>query len=85
MTMWHANSDYKDVMMDYGFEVFKGQPSIRYLHSVVVWVHGGAVAGEYDLLSAFLAEINAVSALCCGREKLVLGLKNHHIGGYYWA
>ncbi|KAL7539845.1 hypothetical protein ACHAWF_007418 [Thalassiosira exigua] len=41
--------------------------------------------GDDDPLSTFLAEIDLDPALCGGGAKLVLGLNNHHVGGYYWA
>ena len=85
MTTRRSNSDEKDVIVDCVFEVVEGQPAIGYVHSAVVRAREEAVPGEDDPLSTFLAEIDADPALCCGRAKLVLGLNNHHVGGYYWA
>ncbi|KAL3811163.1 hypothetical protein ACHAXA_001378 [Cyclostephanos tholiformis] len=82
----HANySGSDDITVDCSFDVVEGQPAVGYIHSAVVRAREEAVPGEDDPLSTFLAEIDADPALCCGRARLVLGLNNHHVGGYYWA
>jgi hypothetical protein len=85
MTTSHANSYGTDITVECDFEVVEGQPAVGYVHSKVVRAREEAVPGEDDPLSTFLAEIDADPVLCCGRARLVLGLNNHHVGGYYWA
>mmetsp|Transcript_21704 Transcript_21704/g.40919 ORF Transcript_21704/g.40919 Transcript_21704/m.40919 type:complete len:303 (-) Transcript_21704:1616-2524(-) len=72
-------------IIDCEFQFTEGQSAIGYLHSSVVRGRGEAVPGEDDPISTFLAEIDLDPTLCGGDAQLVLGLNNHHVGGYYWA
>jgi hypothetical protein len=72
-------------IVDCDFQLVEGQPSIGYLHSSVIRPREYAIDGEDDPLSTFLAEIDLDPTLCSGDAQLVLGLNNHHVGGYYWA
>lgn len=65
------------------FQFIEGQPALGYLHSSVTRAREDAITGEDD--DTFLAEIDLDPALCGGDAQLVLGLNNHHVGGYYWA
>ena len=56
--------------------------SVAYLHSTVV---RGRDESEADEGASYLAEIDLSPTLCNGEAQLVLGLNNHHVGGYYWA
>jgi len=73
------------MMVDCEFEVSEGQPAIGYIHSSVIRAREDAIPGEDEPLSTFLSQIDLEPALCCGDAQLVLGLNNHHVGGYYWA
>lgn len=75
----------EDLIVDCEFKFVEGQPAIGYLHSSVIRGRAEAIPGEDDPLSTFLAEIDLDPTLCCGDAQLVLGLNNHHVGGYYWA
>eukprot|EP00584_Thalassiosira_punctigera_P020000 CAMPEP_0172571224 /NCGR_PEP_ID=MMETSP1067-20121228/130549_1 /TAXON_ID=265564 ORGANISM="Thalassiosira punctigera, Strain Tpunct2005C2" /NCGR_SAMPLE_ID=MMETSP1067 /ASSEMBLY_ACC=CAM_ASM_000444 /LENGTH=280 /DNA_ID=CAMNT_0013363503 /DNA_START=63 /DNA_END=902 /DNA_ORIENTATION=+ len=79
------SSEEDSVTIDCDFQFADGQPAMGYLHSSVVRAREDAVAGEDDPLSTFLAEVDLDPALCGGDARLVLGLNNHHVGGYYWA
>ena len=80
-----ASNEDQSTIIDCDFEFIEGQPAIGYLHSSVVRAREEAIPGEDDPLSTFLAEIDLDPTLCCGDAQLVLGLNNHHVGGYYWA
>ena len=73
------------IVVDCEFQVPEGQPAIGYLHSSVIRAREDAIPGKDDPLSTFLAEIDLDPNLCGGDAQLVLGLNNHHVGGYYWA
>ncbi|KAL3775925.1 hypothetical protein ACHAW5_011315 [Stephanodiscus triporus] len=85
MTASHANADGTDTTVEFDFEAVEGRPAVGYVHTKVVRAREEAVPGEDDPLSTFLAEIDADPTLCGCRARLVLGLNNHHVGGYYWA
>jgi hypothetical protein len=80
-----AMYDGSDVTVECRFDVVEGRPAVGYIHSAVVRAREEAVSGVDDPPSTFLAEIDAYPFLCSGRARLVLGLNNHHVGGYYWA
>ena len=85
---FHENNndpEKEDLIVDCDFQLVEGQPSIGYLHSSVIRPREYAIDGEDDPLSTFLAEIDLDPTLCSGDAQLVLGLNNHHVGGYYWA
>lgn len=73
------------LILDCAFEVIEGEPAMGYLHSSVLRAREDAIPGQDDPLSTFLAEIDLDPSLCSGDATLVLGLNNHHVGGYYWA
>ena len=56
---------------------------VAYLHSTVI--RGRDDSAIADEGSSYLAEIDLSPTLCNGEAQLVLGLNNHHVGGYYWA
>ena len=56
---------------------------VAYLHSTVI--RGRDESAIADEGSSYLAEIDLSPTLCNGEAQLVLGLNNHHVGGYYWA
>ncbi|KAL7529721.1 hypothetical protein ACHAXR_003120 [Thalassiosira sp. AJA248-18] len=80
----HELNEKTSVTIDCDFQVVEGQPAIGYLHSSVIRAREDAIPGQDDPLSTFLAEIDLDPTLC-GDAQLVLGLNNHHVGGYYWA
>ena len=76
------------------FDVIEGQAAIGYIHSSVIRTRcdNDDTSSDNDdddvddgASTTFLAEIDATPTLCAGPAKLVLGLNNHHVGGYYWA
>ena len=75
----------KDSIVDCEFNVSGGQQAIGYLHTSVIRAREDAIPGEDDKFTTFLAEIDLDPTLSCGDAQLVLGLNNHHVGGYYWA
>lgn len=78
------NDEESNQIIDCDFNIIEGQPSIGYLHSSVL--RGRDDANEDDAsLTTFLAEIDLDPNLCSEDAQLVLGLNNHHVGGYYWA
>ena len=78
-------NEYESMVVDCEFLVKEGQPAIGYLHSSVIRAQEDAIPGNDSPLSTFLAEIDLTPELCGGDAQLVLGLNNHHVGGYYWA
>ena len=75
------NDEKSNQIIDCDFNIIEGQPSIGYLHSSVL--RGRDDANEDDASSTtFLAEIDLDPNLCSGDAQLVLGLNNHHVGGY---
>ena len=60
---------------------FKMVPSIGYIHSSIIRAREDK---NEDDTSTYLAEIDLDHKLCDDAQ-LVLGLNNHHVGGYYWA
>ena len=70
-----------DICIDCDFKVEEMVPSIGYIHSSVVRAREDK---NEDDTSTYLAEIDLDKSLCDDAQ-LVLGLNNHHVGGYYWA
>ena len=71
----------KDICIDCDFKVEEMVPSIGYIHSSIVRAREDKYEND---ISTFLAEIDLDHKLCDDAQ-LVLGLNNHHVGGYYWA
>jgi hypothetical protein len=95
-----SNPNYNNTIVECKFDVIEGQAAIGYIHSSVIRTRCDDVdeannaclsSNVYDdvddniVSTTFLAEIDATPSLCAGPAKLVLGLNNHHVGGYYWA
>jgi hypothetical protein len=86
-----------NTIVDCKFDVIEGQAAIGYIHSSVIRTRCDKDDTSSDddddddddvddgVSTTFLAEIDATPTLCAGPAKLVLGLNNHHVGGYYWA
>jgi len=71
----------KDICIDCDFKVEEMVPSIGYIHSSIIRAREDK---NEDDTSTYLAEIDLDHKLC-DDSQLVLGLNNHHVGGYYWA
>ena len=69
--------------IDVTFPMEEGMPSIGFLHSSVTRAREDVT--PQDDPATFLAELDLDTTLSGGSAKLVLGLNNHHVGGYYWA
>jgi len=89
-----------NAIVECNFGVIEGQAAIGYIHSSVIRTRcdNDDTSSDDDddddddvdvvddgASTTFLAEIDATPTLCAGPAKLVLGLNNHHVGGYYWA
>jgi len=70
----------KDICIDCDFTP-QMVPSIGYIHSSIIRAKEDK---NEDDTSTYLAEIDLDHKLCDDAQ-LVLGLNNHHVGGYYWA
>jgi hypothetical protein len=82
------NPNYNNTIVECKFDVIEGQAAVGYIHSSVIRTRCDDVDDNVDdniVSTTFLAEIDATPTLCAGPAKLVLGLNNHHVGGYYWA
>lgn len=79
-----AAIDCSDEIVDCNFDVIEMIPTIGYLHTSVLRARENVITGEDDI-ATFLAEIDLVHPTLCEDAQLVLGLNNHHVGGYYWA
>jgi len=71
----------KDICIYCDFKVEEMVPSIGYIHSSIIRAREDK---NEDDTSTYLAEIDLDHKLCDDAQ-LVLGLNNHHVGGYYWA
>ena len=69
--------------IDVTFPIEEGMPSIGFLHSSVTRAREDAT--PQDDPATFLAELDLDTTTSGGSATLVLGLNNHHVGGYYWA